>query len=139
MKKILGTILMAILCLQFCVFAQGNMEQPFETQIAPRGTYLWTGNCTLTSGSNYVTAYGYTKCFSSCSEVKVTLILYRYDGGVWSEVWRNSWSNYGASSVYSPYVDISVSPGTYKLIGEYRAINGYTEMNDSETNSVTVY
>lgn len=139
MKKVLAIILMAVLCLQVCALAQGVTGQSIENEIAPRGTYLWTGNCTLTSGSNYVTAQGYTKCFSSCSEVSVTLILYRYSGGVWNKVWRDSWSNYGASSVYSPYVDITVSPGTYKLIGEYRAINGYTEKNDSETNSVTVY
>lgn len=146
MKRIFATILLGLLCLQLGVFAQeasltGNMDsQVSSSSIQPRGTYLWKGSSAINPGSGYVTVSGNTKCYSNVSEVKITLIvLQEISPSIWQEVWRNSYSEYGAKEVYSPYVNVPVGAGKYKVIGEHYAINGYTEYNSSETNPVTVY
>ena len=141
MKKLIASILMGLLCLQVCAFAQTDQQTQFPMEtIQPRGTYLWKGSTAINPGSGYVTVSGNTKCFSICSEVKVTMVLYQEVApNIWEQIWEQTYSAYNAREVYSPYINVPVGAGRYKVAGNHYAINGITEYNYSETYPVTVY
>mgnify|MGYP004558037351 CR=1 FL=1 len=106
-----------------------------------RGTYLAYGNATLTDkGSHVVNVSGFTSCYKTCNEVRVTLRLQRLANGTWTTV-----TTLGPKSAYNDHYvsrsgNVTVTGGYYyRISGSHTAIKGSTvETTSSSTDGLWI-
>lgn len=116
-------------------------ETAIGFMVQPRGLYLNTGMCSIAPASGYVTVWGDTSSYSRVDEISVKLTIYReISTNVWSYVWSDTVTDYNSDYCDFPKVEISVSPGRYKVEGTHTTKHGgRVESNTSAALPITVY
>lgn len=112
-----------------------------DTLSNTRGTYLSYGSATLTDlGNKKLNVSGFTSCYKTCDQVKVTLHLQRLVNGTWTTV-----TTLGPKVAYNDHYvsrsgDVTVTGGYYyRISGSHVAVKGKTtESTYSSTDGMWV-
>lgn len=146
--KALTVLMMLVLSLQAVALAsaEGLITEPEQEttigfMVQPRGVYLYTGRCSISPRSGYITVWGETEAYSSVNEISVTLTVYKeISTNVWSYLWSSTVTDYNSDYCDFPKVNVNVSPGRYKVEGTHTVKHGgRVESNISAALPVTVY
>lgn len=106
-----------------------------------RGTYLGYGSATLTDkGNKVVNVSGFTSCYQTCDQVKVTLHLQRLVKGTWTTVTTLDTKVACNTNYVSNSRNVTVTGGYYyRISGTHVAVKGKTtESTYSSTDGMWV-
>ena len=116
-------------------------ELSTDTRSGARGTYLSYGSATLSNQGNHVlNMSGYTSCYKTSDQVKVTLHLQRLVNGTWVTVKTLGTKIAYNTSYVSVAQNVTVTGGYYyRISGSHVAVKGkITESTSSSTDGMWV-
>ena len=106
-----------------------------------RGTYLGYGSATLTNkGNKVLNVSGFTSCYQTCDQVKVTLHLQRLVKGTWTTVTTLDTKIAYNTNYVSNSQNVTVTGGYYyRISGSHVAVKGTkVESTGSSTDGMWV-
>lgn len=106
-----------------------------------RGTYLGYGSATLTNkGNKVLNVSGFTSCYQTCDQVKVTLHLQRLVKGTWTTVTTLDTKIAYNTNYVSNSQNVTVTGGYYyRISGSHVAVKGKkVESTGSSTDGMWV-
>ena len=106
-----------------------------------RGTYLGYGSATLTNkGNKVLNVSGFTSCYQTCDQVKVTLHLQRLVKGTWTTVTTLDTKIAYNTNYVSNSQNVTVTGGYYyRISGSHVAVKGKkVEATGSSTDGMWV-
>ena len=112
-----------------------------DTHSGARGTYLSYGSATLSNQGNHtLNVSGYTSCYKTCDQVKVTLHLQKLVSGTWTTVKTLDTKTAYNTSYVSNSQNVTVTGGYYyRISGTHAAVKGKTtESTYSSTDGMWV-
>lgn len=116
------------------------IEDPFDQEITPFGTYLSNGTAGITNkGNGVVDISGETYCYRVSDEVYVELYLQKLSNGGWSTIKMHSNTAYNTYVVYAG-VSFSVPKGYYYRVkgAHYAKKGGVTESTTTCSSGVYI-